>query len=317
MVVIALAVALLAGPVAKPQVPPAPAAAVPQVADAPVALEDVEVTGTPLETMIRDFVGQVAAPNRHRGLARWRTNICVGVANLRNESAHYIADRISTVAEDIGLNPGGPGCSPNVVIVATDDSDALARQLVAESRLAFRPGGSGMDRGGAALAAFEASDAPVRWWQVAMPIDSQTGERAVRLPGDCKNPCVHADSYAPVTPLFVASRLNTQIVDSLIRTIVIVDVSRMSDVSTVQLADYLAMVTLAQIDPEADTSAYSSILNVFDRPDAVTSLTDWDKAYLDGLYDAERVRANRRSGRLEIVSAIRRAHQDLHSANAD
>ena len=71
------------------------------------------------------------------------------------------------------------------------------------------------------------------------------------------------------------------------------------------------MVTLAQIDPEADTSRYASILNVFDDPDASAGLTDWDQAYLMGLYDAERTRKNARAGRTEIIDSIRRAHGEL------
>lgn len=86
---------------------------------------------------------------------------------------------------------------------------------------------------------------------------------------------------------------------------------QIANVSIQQLADYTAMVTFAQIDPEADTSGYASILNVFEQPEAAMSLTDWDKAYLDGLYSAERTRKNMRAGRSEIVSSIRRAHGSL------
>ncbi|WP_339913190.1 hypothetical protein [uncultured Brevundimonas sp.] len=293
-------------------------------ADGPVRLEDIEVTGAPLDTLIRDFVNEVAAPNRDRGIARWEGQICVGVANLRTEPAQYIVDRVSTVAEDVGLTPGQPGCMANVIIIATDEPDRLAEELVRERRRAFRMGGAGMDRGGTALNAFIGSDQPVRWWQVSMPIDSQTGSRAVRLPGECKGSCdsspaldPHPEDYAPVISTFAASRLSTQIVDNLFRTVVIVDVDQLSSVSTQQLADYLAMITLAQIDPTADTSRYASILNVFEDPDSAQGLTDWDEAYLLGLYQAERTRKNLGAGRSEISSSIRRAHGRLTTAEPD
>lgn len=117
MIAFAITALLVTAPVQEPgtrTVPPPPATAQP-VADDPIALEDIEVTGTPLTSMIRDFVNEVAAPNRGRGLARWSESICVGVANLRTEPAQYIVDRVSTVAEDIGLTPGQPGCTPNIV----------------------------------------------------------------------------------------------------------------------------------------------------------------------------------------------------------
>lgn len=293
-----------------PQIPPVST-------EAPVQLEDVEVTGASLDSLIRSFVNEVAAPNRRRGLARWDDRVCVGVANLRAEPAQYIVDRISTVAEDLGLTPGQPGCTANIMIVASNDPAGLAAALVQNHRPALRMGGTGMDRGAAALRAFAASEAPVRWWQVAIPVDSETGLRAVRIPGECSPPCESTLDYAPVISVFSASRLSTQIVDNLTRTIVILDMDQITQVSIDQLADYIAMVTLAQIDPEADTSRYASVLNVFERPDTASGLTAWDRAYLTGLYGVERNRANLRANRSEVADSIHRAHRDARIAEPD
>lgn len=317
MIAFALAAALAVTPA---PVTPSPQAS-PQepsvTADAPVQLEDVEVTGATLDSLIRSFVNEVAAPNRHRGLARWDDRVCVGVANLRAEPAQYIADRVSTVAEDFGLTPGLPGCTANIMIVASDDPAGLAEALVRERHRAFRMGGSGMDRGGSALQAFVASEAPVRWWQVAVPVDSETGQVAVRIPGECTPPCMSPYDFAPIINVFSASRLATQIVDNLTRTIVILDIDQIGQVSIEQLADYVAMVSLAQIDPEADTSRYASVLNVFDRPDTASGLTDWDRAYLTGLYGVERNRANLRANRAEVADSIHRAHQTARAEDSD
>ncbi len=280
-------------------------------------LQDIDVIGHPLQSMIRDFVNEVAAPNRNRGLARWKSSICVGVVNLKPEPAQYILDRVSTVASDFGLNPGQPGCTPNVVVIATSDPDGLSQAMVEERRRAFRMGGAGMDQGGSALQRFVSSDRPVRWWQLSMPIDSQTGQRATRIPGECDGACGSVMDMAPQIAISSASRLRSQIVDELFRTIIVLDVDQVSKVSAQQLSDYIAFVTLAQIDPQADTSGYASILNVFDEPEGATSLTNWDIAYLDGLYSAERTRANLRSGRLEVADSIRRAHARLQPAEQD
>jgi hypothetical protein len=314
MVVLSLAALLALAPMQDrgPGPAPAPPPAAPQ--QEAVDLGEVTVTGRSLDSLIRQFVHEVAAPNRNRGIARWNRRICVGVANLRTEPAQYIVDRVSTVASDLGVEPGGPGCTPNVIIVASDDPDGLSRTLVESRRAAFRTGGSGMDRGRAALDAFVESDAPVRWWQVSMPTDSATGGRAVRIPGDCATPCLGAMDFAPVIHINGASRLTTQIIDYIFRTVIVLDVDQVSRVSGEQLADYVAMVTLAQIDPQADTSRYATILNVFDDPTAPAGLTDWDKAYLTGLYSAERARKNLRAGRTEIADSIHRAHRDLHAA---
>lgn len=308
-----LAMALIAGnPTAQAQ------EASPQAAtqDQAVRLEDIQVSGRRLDSLIEDFVGEVAAPNRGRGIARWDRSVCVGAVNLRQEAAQYLVDRVSTVAEDLGLDPGNPGCTPNILIVATTDGDAFAQALVEKRRRALRMGGSGMDRGAAALRDFQETTRPVRWWQVSMPVDSETGQRAVRIPGDCQGSCSSSMDSAPVISVSSASRLSTQIIDNIFRAIVIVDVDQIGSVDINQLADYIAMVSLAQIDPKADTSAYSSILNVFADNSVAGSLTEWDKAYLNGLYDAKRSQQNLRAGTTEIEASIRRAHTRLANADA-
>lgn len=287
----------------------------PQSDDIPTRLEDITVVGRPLTSLIRDFVGEVAAPNRGRNLARWEDEVCVGVANMQSDAAQYVVDRISTVAEDLGLQPGAPGCRPNILIVATTDANSLAQALVERRPRAFRPGGVGTDQGAAALRDFQNSDRPVRWWSVSAPVDSDTGAVATRLPGDCQGACASIFDMAPVINIDSPSRLRTQIVDNLMRVVVIVDVNQIQNVSALQLADYIAMVTLAQINPDADTGSYATILNVFDDPQYAESLTDWDLSYLDGLYSAQRGRASVGANRDEVVRSIRRSHEDLRAAD--
>lgn len=288
-----------------------------QTQDAPTRLEDIEVTGRRLEAQIRDFVDNVAAPNAGRNLARWDRAVCVGVSNLRTGTAQYIADRVSTVAEDLGLHVGRPDCTPNILVIASSDPGALSATLIERSPRSFRPGGSGMDRGGAQLNAFRDSDRPVRWWAVSVPTDYTTGERAVRLPGECRGTCGGAIAYAPLIFMTSASRLSTQIIDNLERIIVVVDMNQVEGLSVQQLADYIAMVSLAQINTEADTSAYASILNLFEDPDQAQSLTEWDQAYLRGLYDAQRTQKIAGANRSEVIATIRRAHRDLRQGETD
>jgi hypothetical protein len=301
-------------PSAVAQTPQTVSIASPQVQDPEaVQLEDITVTGRSLSDIIRRFTAEVAEPNRNRGLARWNSRICVGAVNLKAETAQYLVDRVSMVADDLGIEAGEPGCTPNLVIIATEDGGTLARELVSERPRAFRMGGSGMDRGGVALDDFRNADRPVRWWQMSMPTDSESGGRAVRLPGECVDACSSPNDYAPLLYVNSASRLRTQIVDNIVRTIVIVDIEEVAGLSTQQLADYIAFVSLAQIDPDADTQAYSSILNVFSNRDEVSQLTSWDLAYLRGLYGAEQNKLNGRANVAEIQSSIQREHGRLRA----
>lgn len=285
--------------------------------DAPgpaVDLEEIVVEGRRVEDLASQFVVEVSDPVKHRGMARWRDGVCVGVANLRADLAQQIVDRVSSIVEDVGLRPGSPGCSPNILVIATIDANTFTPQFVAQRPRLFQVGGSGMDQGSAALRRFETSDRPVRWWTVSIKTDDDTGKASVRLPGTLNGNGTgrrSVDQYAPIVALRAASRLTTSFVDDAKRSFVIVDVDQVQAVSLDQLADYVAMVSLAQIDPEADTSGYASILNIFDDPSQTPGLTNWDRAYLIGLYDTERRRLNRTSQRTEVVDAIVRAHRLL------
>ena len=246
-------------------------------------VEDIVVLGTPLREQVETFADTVVAPPHGRGPARWsaRSGICVGVVNLQRDAAQAMADRVSEVALDLGLPIGEPGCSPNILIIATDDSPTLTAALVERSPNAFRPLYSGSSRSRLQLRRFIESDAPVRWWHVSLPVNSETGAVAVRLPG-----------YDPPRTGVMASRLTTVIQNDLRRAYVIIDIDQAENVSFRQLSDYVAMVAFAQIDPDADLSGFPTILNVFDNPTIAFGLTDWDQSYLGSLYGAELNRSN-------------------------
>lgn len=261
-----------------------------------VALEDVVVEGRRLEELTREFVDQVSAPPRNRGLARWRSGICVGVVNIRTEVAQPLADRISRVAMDYGLRPGDPGCRPNILVTFADDGAALSNAMVERRRQIFRVGVGGLDRGNVALRDFRESDRPVRWWHVSVPTNANTGEAGIRLPG--------GDA-----PLVMGEGLVNQgrwIRDDLNKVIIVVDINRIEGAMLPQLADYLAMVALAQVDPDGDTSRFSTILNLFENPEDSPGLSDWDRAYLDALYSgpSERIRSSDQTR--ELLRNIRR-----------
>ena len=261
-----------------------PAQAAPQEPP-PVALEDVVVEARRLEELTREFVDEVSAPARRRGLARWRNSLCVGVTGIRQDIAQALADHVSRVALEYGLRPGDPGCTANVLIVFAEDGRALADEMVERRRRVFRLGVGGLDRGNVALADFRESDRPVRWWHVSVPVNAETGNIAIRMPGDEYPPSVKNEG-----------RINRGrlVRDELNKVIIVVDGEQVAGVGLPQLGDYLSMVALAQVDPEGDTDGFATILNLFDDPDGSPGLTGWDRAYLEGLYSnwPWRVRAN-------------------------
>jgi hypothetical protein len=257
-------------------------------------LEDVVVEGRSREEVARSFVDAIADPLPGRGPSRWDRSVCIGVANLREDVSQYMVDRISEIARQVGLTAGEPGCRPDVLIVATDNGNAMAGALVEARPRLFNTGMSGTNQSRAALREFQENDDPVRWWHVSLPVDSETGLPATQIPG-----------YGPSTiNVFSASRLRTQVQNDLQRVFIIVDFSRAGAVDVVQLSDYLAMVALAQVDPDAQTGSFDTVLNLFEVPSAPPSLTDWDKSYLRALYTAELDRTSPGAQRGEVAAGM-------------
>lgn len=253
----------------------------PQTAQDPAAtaVQDVEVTAQRQSAYeaARSFVDEVAETPPGRGLARWDGKVCVGVVNLRGEAAQAIVDQVSRRMLDVGLDIGEPGCKPNILIIATTDGAATARALVQARPRNFNPGFSGTRLTLAALERFQANDNPIRAWRLTVPVDADTGAPTVRLPGeDYKYRAVRQPS-----------RIRTQDRNIFARTFVILDVAQTTGFDVGALGDYIAMVSLAQIDDRAEVSGYDTILNLFTDPSGPRQLTDRDLGYLRALYAAE------------------------------
>ena len=257
---------------------PSPQDAPPQdPAAAPAVLDDVVVDGRRLEERVREFVDEVSAPPQRRGIARWWDRVCFGVVNLQPGQARALIDRLSTVAGEYDVALAEPGCRPNVLVIFADDGRAMADALVEAEHDVFHLGVGGLDRGKAALERFRQSDAPVRWWHVSLPVVGATGQRAIRMPGDFD------PIYVPGEGLVNRGRAITDVLN---KVIVIVDAEQAGAVGGDQLAEYLAMISLAQVDPEGETAGYDTILNLFAATAAPSGLTAWDRSYLQGLYQS-------------------------------
>lgn len=252
----------------------APVQATPPQDPPATVVDDVVVNGRSLRQTVEAFVSAITSPPPGHGPARWDRRVCVGVVNLRRDAAQIVIDQVSAAATLIDLEPAGPGCSPNILVIATADANALANALVEGQPNAFRPDYAGASRSARALEAFRTTSEPVRWWHVSMPVTRDQGAPAVRMP----------DGGPPIIP--GGGLLTTEVTNRLLRSFVILDVSKMEGATFQQVGDYVAMVALAQIDPDADTASFDTVMNLFDQPRHAETLTEWDQAYLRALYGA-------------------------------
>lgn len=244
--------------------------------------EEVIVRGEGLDEAIRSFVGAVTVEaGRTDQIAVWGGRLCIGVMGMRGPQAQAVIDRVALRAANLDIALGEPGCSPNLLVIFTADSDTVARVLVEEYRRAFAyHSDDGVTRGRAALEDFAATPRAVRWWHVSAAADD-TGAVARDRNGLGGPPAVTTSAGG--------SRIENPTHQTFTRAIIVVDTARVAGMRIDSLSDYIAMASLAQLDPTADTSAYPTILNALrdgSPGNAELTLTEWDEAYLDGLYAA-------------------------------
>jgi hypothetical protein len=282
--------------------------ALPALAQEAHTEEEIVVTGERLREIVRSFVGEVAAaPGSEDQLARWDRRICPGVIGMRDaRQAQFIVDRLAQRAFQLGLEVREPGCRADVVVFVTPDSERLARELGAEYRalVGYHSASNAVTAGHEALTEFMETPRPVRWWHV-----SQTVTRDGEVLGESAGrPTAGGFAGVEVVRQPDAGRLRRSTRQDFSRVIIVVDATRAAGLQLGALADYVSMVALAQLSPDADTSEVPSILNLFADLSAgrtpPAELTDWDMAYLRALYEAPRAARNAQTQEGAIVRSM-------------
>jgi len=208
------------------------------------------------------------------------------------------------------------------MVIYAPDSDALTRQIVEERRDILYGGQEGqVTAGGDALADFTNRPRPVRWWHISsegagsLRLDAararqnsgRTAAAAAAIGGDSSGQGSSMDMQGMDAVRSNGSRARAELRNDLSYVLVIVDARRVADVPAPAWMDYVALVSLAQVDPDARPTNYPSVLNLFgDANQAPTALTAWDIAYLDGLY-----RSRGSEGSRQAADIARRMADDI------
>lgn len=276
----------------------------------PTQLEGLVITARPAAPpvdTVSAFVADVSSQSANGRLARWDRKICPGVIGLKDPYGQQLIDRIALIATTVGLQVGAPGCKPNLIVVATDDSQTMIKMLVDKNPTAFGKWEDGITRGRAALTDFIETPRPVRWWHVThvTMADGRT--------------------YTRGSQVLVRSmgRVRGTTRDNFDHVIIMIDVSKVGVIRFSALADYVAMVGLAQIDPETDPSGVPSVLNLFAARDKGATqplgLTGWDVAYLQALYnvDPNVIKGSRQENQIVRDMATRLGAQPVRDEDAE
>lgn len=299
--------ALIAGPTFGQTAPGHSAAA---DDDEPTQVDDVIVSGQSTRRAADAFVESVGQAPQGRNLAVWRNPICVTVNGMRPDAALAMADRVLDWANWADVPIGSPRCKPNVIILAAEDGPRAARDLVSARRLDFQTKTSGSTAGTPALDRFQNAPAPIRWWHVSLPMNIDTGLPTVRLHGqppwspvsrEIRSPA----DVGPMGSVVSGSRLINNTRDEMLGVIIIVESSALETASFSEIADFVSLVALAQINPDAELMS-PSILTLFqhDREPGEKTWTEWDQAFIRSLYTQFQSRSDPASNRGILAAGL-------------
>jgi hypothetical protein len=245
------------------------------------SLDTVEVTASREKTRreIQTFVHKVT---RLEGefVGRWGRFVCPIAVGVSDAQAQFIQRRIIEVQNRVRNEQPKPDeeCRPNLFVIVTDEVDQVLANWKERDPGMFRwKSREGVSRSG--------GTGPVRTWHNAIlaPADGGPMNQGSALSQVSSTSPI--DISAPSCPL--SGRIAAGCWEHINAVVVLVDARTTGKVTLAQLADFIAVVSLSQIDLSADLGNIDSILRLFaqPRPELLPpGLTEWDYAFLKGLY---------------------------------
>lgn len=234
------------------------------------------------EQLSRRFVQSLLRPSDslEGQFSRWEDPICLNVYGLRPTAAYVVEQRIREVANLVGapVERTSP-CTPNIGIIVTPDPQG-SLDSIAATRAFLLQGGNQKP-----VARY-----PVQAWYAAFRTEYD-GFRVLDIPRE------DAEAWRDYIPKVSndlpwskanLSRLHTGQTTEIAAATVLVDVGAINGMTLGSLADYLALMVLAQTPATGRCQPAPSIANLFlkdcDAGLHVTALSDADRAMLTALY---------------------------------
>ncbi len=239
---------------------------------------------------VDEFVSAaIVQSHNEESLERWTYDqICPQVAGLNKAQGEFILARLSQIARTAGAPLAPENCKPNFFVIVSADPEPGLKQV------ADRKGGQAFNyETGERLKKFIETPRPIRVWYNA---GSTSIDGASMVSGILDTSSVHARKFGSargldpvynVLPSQYGSRLNVATATrDILSVIVIIDSTKVRDLNFGQLADYIGMIGLAEIDLDKNRGDAPTILSLFrgsgqSRPGEMTA---WDKALLHALY---------------------------------
>ncbi len=250
---------------------PAPSAAPAQPGTGDTS--DIVVIADPAvrERQIRQFVDALENIAGSDPMGRFDSaEICPAAVGLSEAQNRAIAARMRQVAHAVPLPLAAPDCRPNVLVLIAPDKAEMIRALRERHPIYFRNAFNQMIE-------IPAERGPATAWHLSARVD-RNGQPL----GYDEDLGVEIVS-TPVAP----SRISMTVRPVILAAVVVIEARSLAGLTTTQVGDYAAMRAYAPIRPQGLPQSANSVLTVLEAPmDALVpaSITEWDLAYLRGLY---------------------------------
>jgi hypothetical protein len=265
-------------------------------------VENVTVTGTRTREVIDSFVQSLAVPTRMTGkLARWEDPICPISVGLQYTFLRFIDQRVRDVAQKSGAPVAtDKSCKPNIEIIFTTTPQDLMDNVRREDEAFLGYADSRSKR-----TALATVNLPAQAWYTTATrdlrgkwdVDSAKGggmtvDMAVpAFGGGAGSMPSGTSSFTMTLPgahgrEVSGSRVGDGLRSGLYHVIIVAEPAKLLDHEIGTLADYIAMLSLAQFSGPDKCQPLPSILNLLveNCGQKTDRLTDNDLAYLRGLY---------------------------------
>lgn len=265
--------------------------------------ESVTVTGIKdVEAAVSKFVGTMAVPTRVADkLAQWRDRVCPLTVGLRPEAAKFVTKRARDIAAMVGAPVNGKdSCQPNIEIMFTTTPQALLDNI-----RVMNPVLLGYHDNSAQAEHLATVTHPIQSWyttatsdlrgnpqvdsaqpsglSMEMPAPPSTGPGGIG--GLSQGSYTMNLPYASIRSV-TGNRLGDGLSSELHHVLIVVEPAKLLDQELGTLADYIAILSLSQVQSPDSCQDLPSILNLFVSGCSRTAktLTSGDIAYLQALY---------------------------------
>jgi len=264
--------------------------------------ESITVTGIkPTKEAIDDFIFSHTAPTRLLGkLARWKTPICPEAMGIRPEYAKFVSRHIREVAAKVGAPVNADkNCKPNIRAVFTTTPQELMDNLRLNKPLYL-----GYYQTRVQLAAMAKFTHPMQSWYTTSTSDLRgnttvDSNKATGLTVDYQGITGMDSGGIAIQPTgatlnldnatvrnVTGNRLNDGLSSTFYNVLIVGEPAKLLEHEIGTLADYVAMLALADPGRLETCAEFPTILNLLVPGCAhiATTLTEGDLAYLKALY---------------------------------